>query len=73
MGVHTYWGQYCRIEAKAGGVMCSNLRLVRAAYTFIDPAHRKSRKMREERHAFYSELLAYKRYAVGVVRRHELL
>lgn len=51
------FGQYCRIESKAGGVWATRRQMIRAARTLLAPRG-KSREQRDARHAWLREMLA---------------
>ena len=50
------FGQYCRIETKAGGVSASGRDMIRAARTMLAPSG-KLRAQREARHQWLREML----------------
>ncbi len=52
------FGQYCRIEARAGGVICTEREFIRAALSMIKPKSRFAREHREQRHQWLREGLA---------------
>ncbi len=65
----TYYGQYCRVETKAGGVRAPTRAFLRAAvYGFLSPMAR-TRQHRAERHEWLRDLLAYRAEAQGIARR----
>ena len=44
--------QYCRIEARAGGVCCTDRAFIKACLSVIKKRARYSREFREGRHAW---------------------
>lgn len=64
----TYFGQYCRVERKAGGVGCTERQLIRAARTFLTPSA-LTRALRAERHEWLRDLLSYRQEARKLARR----
>lgn len=61
------FAQYCRIEAKAGGVGCSDREFIRAALSKIHKCYRYDRAIREPRHKWLRDGLAIKRKAAGLI------
>jgi len=52
------FGQYCRIESKAGGVACSEREFVRACLSMIKKRSRYAREFRTDRHVWIRSGLA---------------
>lgn len=55
------YGQFCRIERKAGGAHVSDRAFIRAALQLIRPRHRYAREARELRHKWLREGLEIRR------------
>lgn len=52
------FGQYCRIETRAGGVFTSNRQFIRSALAMLRPRSRFNREYRTARHQWLREGLA---------------
>ncbi len=62
------FGQYCRIESRAGGVGCTEREFIRAALSMINKESRRSRDLRIPRRAWLRDGLKMRLEARGVYR-----
>jgi len=59
------FGQYCRIESRAGGVSCSEREFIRAALSMLQKQYRFSREYRTGRHSWLRDGLKQRLDARG--------